>query len=62
MQPNILTDKKHVRWEYALEIATEYGYESGDALKEAIEEMGEAKQKTTGWLGDRAPNGQNLAM
>ncbi|MBU2346568.1 MAG: hypothetical protein KJ888_20450, partial [Gammaproteobacteria bacterium] len=43
--PNILTsDKKHVRWEYALdEIATEYGYPDGDALKEAIEQSRETE-------------------
>ena len=43
--PNILTaDKKHVKWEYALDdIATEMGYESSDALKEAIERAGEAR-------------------
>jgi len=40
--PNILTkDKKHVRWEYALDDkATEMGYKSGDELKEAIEQAG----------------------
>ncbi|GAI05915.1 unnamed protein product, partial [marine sediment metagenome] len=42
--PNILTkDKKHVRWEYSLDdIATEMGYESGDALKAEIERAGES--------------------
>ena len=42
IKPNILTkDKKHVRWEYALDdVATEMGYESGEALKEAIESAG----------------------
>jgi len=42
--PNILAeDKKHVRWEYALDdVATEMGYESGDALKYAIEDIGNA--------------------
>ena len=39
----ILTkDKKHVRWEYALDdIATEMGYESGDVLRAEIERAGE---------------------
>jgi len=41
---NILTpDKKHVRWEYALEDpATEMGYASGEDLKYAIENSNEA--------------------
>ncbi len=45
--PNILTeDKKHVRWEYSLDyIATEQGYESGEALKEAIEKTGNAQAR-----------------
>ena len=42
--PNILTkDKKHVRWEYALdEVATELGYESDEALKTEIERVGKS--------------------
>lgn len=44
---NILTaDKKHVRWEYALDdVATELGYESGEALKAEIERVGEAQTR-----------------
>jgi hypothetical protein len=40
IEPSILTkDKKHVRWEYALdEIAEDMGYESEEALKKAIEQ------------------------
>jgi len=39
IEPSILTkDKKHVRWEYALdELAEDMGYESEEALKKAIE-------------------------
>lgn len=45
--PNILTaDKKHVRWEYSLDdIATEMGYDSGDALRDAITKTGEATSR-----------------
>ena len=40
-QSILTTDGKHVRWEYALDdVATEMGYASGDALKEAIEGAG----------------------
>ena len=62
VKPNILTpDKKHVRWEYALdEIATEYGYESGDALKEAIERIGKAKQATISGFGPGTPKWTEL--
>lgn len=44
---NILTaDKKHVKWEYAIDdIATEMGFESGEALKEGIERAGETLAK-----------------
>lgn len=44
---SILTpDKKHVRWEYALDdVATEMGYGSGDELKVAIERAGEASTR-----------------
>lgn len=47
IKPNILTeDKKHVRWEYALdEIATEYGYESAEEFREAIEKTAEGKAR-----------------
>jgi len=47
--PNILTlDKKHVRWEYALDdVATEMGYESGEALKFAVEAAGKAFERIT---------------
>jgi len=50
IKPNILTkDGKHVRWEYALdELATEMGYEDGEALKYAIEQTGEALTKAKG--------------
>jgi len=38
------TTKEVVRWEYALDdVATEMGYESGDALKVAIEGVGKAQ-------------------
>ncbi len=39
---SILTpDKKHVKWEYAIDdAATEMGYADGEALKEAIERVG----------------------
>ena len=62
VQPNILTaDGKHVRWEYALDdIATEYGYESGEDLKYAIEEMGEAKQKLQAGWGPGTPKWTEL--
>jgi len=44
---NILTpDKKHVRWEYALDtLASERGYADGDALREGIMRSWEAKQR-----------------
>lgn len=44
ISPNILTpDKKHIRWEYALDdIATQMGYRSGDALRDAIVRAGES--------------------
>lgn len=47
--PNILTlDKKHVKWEYALDdAATELGYESGEALKYAVEATGESFARVT---------------
>jgi hypothetical protein len=50
VQPNILTpDGKHVRWEYALDdIATEYGYDSGEDLKYAIENFGRLKREGVG--------------
>ena len=49
IKPNILTpDKKHVRWEYALDdIATEMGYPSGDALREAVLTAREANIRLT---------------
>ncbi|MDZ4231499.1 MAG: hypothetical protein U1C52_01785, partial [Patescibacteria group bacterium] len=44
---SILTpDKKHVRWDFALDqLATELGYESDEALKTAIEQVREAQLK-----------------
>ncbi len=47
VSPAILTkDGKFVRWEYALDdIATELGYQSSDALKEAIEKVAQSKDR-----------------
>lgn len=47
ISPNILTkDKRHVRWEYALDdAATELGYRTGEELKTAIEQAGEAQTR-----------------
>jgi len=44
---NILTpDKKHVKWEYALDdAATEMGYADGEALKVAIEQAGRSFER-----------------
>ena len=44
---NILTkDKKHVKWEYALDdIATELGYVDGETLKTEIERAGEYQDR-----------------
>ncbi len=56
ISPTILTaDKKHVRWEYSLdEIATEMGYESGEALRETIVTTGEANTRLSTLKNEKA--------
>lgn len=50
---NILTaDKKHIRWEYALdEVATEMGYKSDEILRTAIQDAGKSLKRIK-TLGD----------
>lgn len=63
VSPTMLTpDKKHVVWEYALDdTATELGYRSGEELRYAIEQAGEAYTRLAELSSQRASLAAELA-